>query len=116
MKLYRDTPEELWIGWRSLVSDGIYAPEDRKNSGNLTQMKGDGETHPASGAPTLLILVRHAEKTAGGPDPNLSPAGQDRAGALAHFSPVMTAAGTGCPISLRSRSIASTPVSSRFSR
>ncbi len=45
---------------------------------------GDGETQPASGAPTLLILVRHAEKTAGGPDPSLSPEGQDRAGALAH--------------------------------
>jgi len=45
---------------------------------------GDGETQPASGAPTLLILVRHAEKTAGGPDPSLSPAGQDRAAALAH--------------------------------
>ena len=45
---------------------------------------GDGETHSASGAPTLLILVRHAEKTAGGPDPSLSPEGQDRAAALAH--------------------------------
>ena len=45
---------------------------------------GDGETQPASGAPTLLILVRHAEKTAGGPDPSLSRQGQDRAGALAH--------------------------------
>ena len=44
----------------------------------------DGEAQPASGAPTLLILVRHAEKTAGGPDPNLSPSGQDRAAALAH--------------------------------
>ena len=31
-----------------------------------------------------MILVRHAEKTAGGPDPSLSPAGQDRAAALAH--------------------------------
>ena len=46
---------------------------------------GDGETHPASGAPTLLILVRHAEKTAGGPDPSLSRAGQDRAASLAHI-------------------------------
>lgn len=45
---------------------------------------GDGEPQPASGAPTLLILVRHAEKTAGDPDPSLSPAGQDRARALAH--------------------------------
>jgi len=45
---------------------------------------GDDETQPASGAPTLLILVRHAEKTAGGPDPNLSPEGRDRAAALAH--------------------------------
>ena len=45
---------------------------------------GDGETQPASGAPTLLILVRHAEKTAGGPDPSLSADGQDRAMALAH--------------------------------
>lgn len=45
---------------------------------------GDGETQPASGAPTLLILVRHAEKTAGGPDPSLSPEGQARAAALAH--------------------------------
>jgi 2,3-bisphosphoglycerate-dependent phosphoglycerate mutase len=45
---------------------------------------GDGEAQPASGAPTLLILVRHAEKTAGGPDPSLSPEGQARAIALAH--------------------------------
>jgi 2,3-bisphosphoglycerate-dependent phosphoglycerate mutase len=44
----------------------------------------DGETHPASGTPTLLVLVRHAEKTAGGPDPNLNPTGQTRAAALAH--------------------------------
>ena len=42
-----------------------------------------GETPPASGAPTLLILVRHAEKTVGGPDPNLSPEGRERATELA---------------------------------
>jgi len=44
---------------------------------------GGGETHPASGAPTLLILVRHAEKTVGGPDPNLSEEGRARAAELA---------------------------------
>lgn len=31
-----------------------------------------------------MILVRHAEKTAGGPDPSLSPEGQERARTLAH--------------------------------
>ena len=46
-------------------------------------LPGGGETQPASGAPTLLILVRHAEKTAGGPDPSLSPAGEERARELA---------------------------------
>ncbi len=51
----------------------------------LTAVRTDGgETQPASGAPTLLILVRHAEKTAGDPDPSLSAAGEQRAGALAH--------------------------------
>ena len=48
-----------------------------------TAAERGGETEPASGSPTLVILVRHAEKSAGGPDPRLSPPGRERASELA---------------------------------
>ena len=44
-----------------------------------------GGSEPASESPTHFILVRHAEKEAGGSDPALTQAGIDRARALSHI-------------------------------
>ena len=44
-----------------------------------------GESEPASEPSTHLILVRHAEKEAGGSDPGLTDGGQRRAEALVHL-------------------------------
>ena len=56
-KLYAD--DDLFFGWRSMVTDGIAAPPDRSNSGNLTQFKGDS----SCGGPAIGMTIKHGRLT-----------------------------------------------------
>lgn len=59
MKLVLESPDNLWFGWRSMVSDGIFAPSNWSNAGNIMQIKGDS----SCGGPALGLTFKYGRIT-----------------------------------------------------